>query len=372
MRTETTWIGPALVMATALAGASQGADEVWIHPRCGKLALEKFGPFIELEGGRLTAFDGGAVWASDDDGKSWSKIDAFPARPANQGRPSGRGTLIRTRKGTIVVIYQASVKWGWDDEKREPVEGARMELWVVRSLDGGKTWTEPRKVFDHDSEPVADLETMDIIQTRSGHIVLPFQTVLRHPGRWACRAYVSADDGKSWDRSNLIDLRGAGNHGGAIEPTVVELSDERILMLIRTNLDRFWEAYSSDHGLSWRAIRPSRIDASSAPGFLTRLRSGRLMLAWNRLYPEGENEYPRREANTPVTEYPASWHRTELSIAFSEDDGKTWTKPVVILRNRRGVAYPFILERMNGDIWLTVRFPTKAAVSLREADFAGQ
>ena len=47
-------------------------------------------------------------------------------------------------------------------------------------------------------------------------------------------------------------------------------------MLIRTNYDQFWTAYSSDKGRIWRDIRPSGIEASSAPGFLLRLKSGRL------------------------------------------------------------------------------------------------
>ena len=76
-----------------------------------------------------------------------------------------------------------------------------------------------------------------------------------------------------------------------MEATVAELSNGRLLMLIRTNLDRFWEAYSDDGGRYWREIRPSQIDASSSPGYLIRLASGRLALVWNRLYPEGKKQH---------------------------------------------------------------------------------
>ena len=72
---------------------------------------------------------------------------------------------------------------------------------------------------------------------------------------------------------NIIDLGGHGHHDGAMEPTMVELSDGRLWMLIRTNLDRFWSAFSSDQGLSWRVIRPSDIDTSSAPAAMARLAS---------------------------------------------------------------------------------------------------
>ena len=95
------------------------------------------------------------------------------------------------------------------------------------------------------------------------------------------------DDGKTWKRSNLIDLGGHGHHDGATEPMVAELSDGRLLMLMRTSLDRFWQAFSDDGGRYWRTIQPSSIDASSSPGHLVRLSSGRLVLLWNRLNPEG-------------------------------------------------------------------------------------
>ena len=43
-----------------------------------------------------------------------------------------------------------------------------------------------------------------------------------------------------------------------------------------------------------------------------------------------------------------------MSIAFSEDDGKTWSKPVVVARQKgKSLAYPSIFEYRPGEIWLT-------------------
>ena len=37
--------------------------------------------------------------------------------------------------------------------------------------------------------------------------------------------------------------------------------------------------------------------------------------------------------------------REELSIAFSEDEGKNWTKPAVIARRAKtSIAYPYVFE----------------------------
>ena len=66
---------------------------------------------------------------------------------------------------------------------------------------------------------------------------------------------------------------------------------------------------------------------------LIRLASGRLALLWNRLCPEGRSSIVPG-GSPDFSERQASWQREELSLAFSTDDAKTWTKPVVIGRSR--------------------------------------
>jgi len=76
-----------------------------------------------------------------------------------------------------------------------------------------------------------------------------------------------------------------------------------------------------------------------------------------------------------MSERPVSWHREELSLAFSEDDGKTWTKPIVIARQRGAwLSYPSIFERRPGELWITTRFNVQppVCVSLKEKDCVGK
>jgi predicted neuraminidase len=159
--------------------------------------------------------------------------------------------------------------------------------------------------------------------------VVPFSQYISNPGRLVSRAAISKDGGKSWDLSNLLDIGGAGDHDGAIEPTIVQLRDKRIWMLMRTTRDAFWESYSQDGGLTWSPAAPTAIAASHAPGYMTRLSDGRLILVWNR----GKG-----------------WERKELSVALSTDDGKTWTTPTVVAKGRE-VTYPFVFENEPGDLW---------------------
>jgi len=344
---------------------SASKEERWLDPRCTVLPMDKVGPFVELGDGSLMTIEGNATQQSKDDGRTWSELRTISEEPP-PGRPSGGGLLLKTRDGVILYVYMdmGTYKWAWDDAKREAAEDVRLDVWAIQSLDEGKTWVNRQRIFEGYCGAL-----INIIQTKSGHIVAPVQLLMRNPSRHATHTYVSADNGKTWERSNIIDLGGHGHHDGAMEATVVELQDGRLWMLLRTNWDVFWEAYSSDHGHSWRVINPGEIDTSSAPGHLTRLKSGRLVLVWNRLYPQGKSDYQRRGGDGNLSQVQASWHREELSIAFSEDDSKTWTKPVVFARDKGGLSYPYIFERREGELWVTTWFQGKLCVSLQEADF---
>ena len=77
-------------------------------------------------------------------------------------------------------------------------------------------------------------------------------------------------------------------------------------------------------------------------------------MTWNRLYLLGKNSTQRRGGS--CSETLASWERSELSLAFSDDDGKTWSDPLVIARHKdttKRVSYPRILERRPGELWIT-------------------
>ena len=169
--------------------------------------------------------------------------------------------------------------------------------WAIRSLDQGKSWIDRQRLFCAPNGPVTK-----ILQTQSGHIVVAVQSYLRKPGRKVTRTYVSSDNGKAWWGSNFVDLGGHGHHDGGFEATFEELRDGTLWMLIRTNWDRVWEAYSNDHGLSWRVTKPSNIEASTSPGYLTRLASGRLAPVWNRSHPEGKDCFPRRSGLAPLND----------------------------------------------------------------------
>lgn len=336
-------------MSATVAGAAEEKGPLWVHPRCTPLPTEMSGPFVRLGEGRLLTIKAADAMTSTDEGKTWGKWGAF-ADPQRFEISSEYG-ILRTANSVVIVAFMNMKEqdWRWNSAKHDADPGTRLPTYAARSLDDGKTWEAPQKLHDEWTGCIRN-----IIQTKSGAVVFTSMKLLNNPGRHSVLTYVSKDDGATWRASNVIDLGGCGHHGGVTEATVVQLNDGRLWKLIRTNWGRFWEAFSEDDGVSWRTIRPSAIEASSAPGQMLRLQSGALLLAWNRPFPEGKTEYPLTGGDNEWSEVPVSNHREELSIALSMDDGQTWSAPVVIARQPgQWLSYAYLFEPKPGLVWLT-------------------
>ncbi|NLS96317.1 MAG: exo-alpha-sialidase [Planctomycetaceae bacterium] len=353
-----------------LAAGEEGTTSskgTWLAPGVEELPELPMGPFVRLgDGSILTVDTTSNAMQSLDEGKTWQSRPIFA--DADKYSISQERALFRTAGGVVVLAFmngKEKANWNWDKAISDS-PGARLPTYAVRSPDDGKTWETPQKLHDDWTGAIRNM-----IQTRAGTIVFTSMMMQHNPGRHSVLTYSSPDDGKTWRRSNVIDLGGVGHHGGVTEATIEQLGDGRIWMLMRTNWKTFWEAYSSDEGVTWTSIGPTKIDASSAPGLVQRLQSGRLVLVWNRYYPEGKTDFPLSGGDNQWSEVPVSNHRLELSVMFSEDDGKTWTEPVVIARNEKGwIAYPYLFELHPGELWVTTMQGGLRA-RIYEKDFVG-
>ena len=341
--------------------------KLWLDDRCQPMPTSLQGPFVRLKGGSILAIDNNATYLSKDEGKSWSSPRPLFDQLKNI-RISNERAMICTQKGTVIVAFMnlRERKWTWNN-KLHDAPGAVLPTYVMRSLDDGKTWQDIQKVHDDYTGAVRDM-----IQTKQGRIIFTSMKMQHNPGRHAVITYSSVDDGKSWKPSELIDLGGRGHHGGVTEPSLTELKDGTEWMLIRTNWGEFWSAYSYDGGKFWRTIKPSGIQSSSAPCLLKRLKSGRLLLLWNRPFPQGKKTWPLSGGDGLWSQTPVSNFREELSLALSDDDGKTWTRPAVIARQAGAwLAYPYAFEQQPGVLWITT-MQGNVRVIIREKDFVAQ
>ena len=336
---------------------------LWISDHVHEIkGLDRMGPFVRLNDGVILTVDTTTTFISKDEGKTWTEYAIF--KESDKFSISKERALIRTRSGVIILAFinmEEVGKFEWQADIMDfPAEKAIAPTYAIRSVDNGKTWQDLQKLHDDWTGAIRD-----IIQTRDGNVVFTSMMMRHNPGRHSVVTYTSKDDGKRWLRSNVIDLGGIGHHGGVTESTIEQFADGRIWMLMRTNWGKFWEAYSGDEGLTWKNFKPTDIDASAAPGILKRLQSDRLVLVWNRVYAQGKKEYPAKGGDGQWSEVPASWNREDLSIMFSNDDGKSWTPPSVFAKIVRkgtareallGLSYPYFFEAKPGEIWITTMF----------------
>jgi len=350
---------PALALLLAVAASPQQTR--WLHPKARPLPSPYMGPFVTTADGAILTVDKGDALLSRDRGRTWQATPMFPGRNI-EIRPER--ALLQTRAGTILLVFlnQNEVRWSWNDVSREAAPDVRLDVWAVRSTDSGRTWTGLQRIQSGYCGAIRD-----IIQTKSGRVVVTAQNIVPPVPRHWTVTYSTADEGLTWTPSNILDLGGSGHHDGSIEATVEQLRDGRLWLLMRTSLDRFWQAHSDDDGQRWTSFGPSSIEASTAPGLLKRLRSGRLILLWNRPHPEGR-KLERRPGGQAYAQ-PVWAHRGELSMAFSNDDGKTWSKPVVIAREEgKSLAYPYLYEPEPGTLWITT-MQGGVRLLLNERDF---
>ena len=138
-------------------------------------------------------------------------------------------------------------------------------------------------------------------------------------------AYCTTDKGKSFTRLGgaSVPQRSYDEH------MLLELEDGSLAMFVRTFYG-IGVSYSYDGGKSWTEGEDSGLGGPCSRFFITRLRSGRVLLI---------NHY----------KYTGRSHLTAL---LSEDDGRSW-KYSLLLDERTGIAYPDAKEADDGYIYIT-------------------
>jgi predicted neuraminidase len=119
-----------------------------------------------------------------------------------------------------------------------------------------------------------------------------------------------------------------------IQPTLVPLDDDRVLMMLRDRNEgrSVHTSYSDDNGWTWSEAEPSELPNPDAAIDALRLRDGRILLVYNH----------------------AESGRENLRIAISADQGRTWRSGAIIEEaENKEYSYPNLVEDQRGRIHLT-------------------
>ncbi len=303
---------------------------------------------------------------SDDEGKTWSwprtLLDgAIDDRDAGVLETANGSLLVTTFTSLAYVDYelkkairQKDSEQGWPKDRlqnwlavherlNEKQRQDELGQWMIRSTDGGITWSEryPSIV----NSPHGPIQLSDGRQLYAGvKLWDPSRTV------GVCQ---SADDGQSWTWLAEIPTRPGDDAKNYHELHAVEVGDGTIIVQIRNHNTadnrETLQCESKDGGKTWTI--PHSIGVWGLPSHLLRLSDGRLLMSYgHRRKPFG------------------------IQARLSQDSGESWSEPLSIASDGVGgdLGYPSTVELSGGRL-LTVwyeRMKQSPKAVLRQAEWS--
>jgi hypothetical protein len=295
---------------------------------------------------------------SDDNGRTWSAPKPLFDLPRETGVFGYYDFLVDSDGELHFFFLLEPPRHG-----RAPEE--QLDIYYVRSTANRTHWEPCRPIWTGRG---GDL--LSVIQLRSGRLLLPISyrtkrnwgnrgdgfDAYTYTGQFNSSAIYSDDGGKTWikSQSELKTLTpDIGTIEGAVEPVVLQLGDGRVWMLIRSQMGRFYESFSSDDGANWAGPIPTSIDSSDSPAALVRLPDNRMAMLWNNCL-----RFPYAYGGRHV-----------LHAAISGDDGRTWRGYREVMRDPLrnqppppsgdfGPSYPYATVTKEGNILFSMACET--------------
>lgn len=281
---------------------AKSAREVISHPRGGLFPVQDILPSGEI----ITVSRGGAghlgqngrldITRSRDAGLTWTP----PAVLIDSEQDDRNPAFGVTGAGTVIMAYMRQASYA-EDRKYTP-EIQNSDVCVVRSEDGGLSWTAPEYL---DRETYPHLSPFGrIITLSNGTVLMPVYTAGGSPELGPGSYFITSDDdGKTWSEPKLVakDMN---------EVSIIELPNGELLAATRETArehQRLWTCRSSDLGETWSEVELVTDDRQH-PADLVLIDETTLLLLY------GNRQGPYR-----------------IEGKVSKDNGKTWLPETLAL-----------------------------------------
>lgn len=264
---------------------------------------------------------------SGDDGQTWSDLKLVADPPFRASEP-GVWVDPQGRLWLMLNFYPKGLC------------GGETEMWTITTDDPDEedpNWSAPRLL-------ARDLNSFNKpVVLESGMWLWPTGNWwegrdLEHPSR----PLLSADQGQTFEPGGPVLVPPEVREFD--EYNVVQLRDARLWLLTRTKGGPY-QAFSTDGGRTWTKAEPHpTIKHAVARHFLTRLRSGKLLLVKH-------GDIDRKTG------------RQQLMAFVSDDDGQTW-QGGLMLDERKEVSYPDGCQAPDGTIYVIYDFERDRAAQI--------
>jgi predicted neuraminidase len=251
------------------------------------------------------------IWLSRHDGESWTApVEVVNGVQDEKLRhPCWNPVLFQMRQGELLLFYKVgpspSTWWGM----------------LVRSTDGGKSWSKPERLPDEIAGPIKNKPVL----LSDGRLLCPSST---EDKGWRVHMEWTSDGGKTWDRTEALN---GGLTQRAIQPTIFRHGGEKLQMLCRNGLPTvILQSWSDDGGKTWTDLTPTELPHPGSGIDGVTLAGGQHLLVYNHTH-KG---------------------RSPLNLAASSD-GKTWQAALVLESEPGEYSYPAIIQSSDGLVHIT-------------------
>lgn len=255
---------------------------------------------------------------SFDNGKTWQVIERLVDYPLGESA-SDPSLILDETTGELFLFF---------NYMNLTTEKNIYYLKMISSKDNGKTWSAPRDLTSQitKSDWKNDFKFITSgrgFQTKDGTLIHTLVNLDK-----GLHLFKSEDHGINW---SLIDTA----INPADESKVIQLSDERLMINSRVNdLGARFVHTSKDNGATWQsAVDPQLEDPSCNASLI--------------VYPSKDRKASRILLFSNLNSKDS---RENLTVRYSMDDGKTWSKGKTIYAGK--AAYSSMTVLKNGDIGL--------------------
>jgi alpha-L-rhamnosidase len=204
--------------------------------------------------------------------------------------------------------------------------------WLIRSRDGGITWSAPKALPEGFLGPVKNKPVL----LDDGVLICPVST---EGHGWKVHFELTADGGETWKMSQA-----PGGTLQAIQPSILFHKDGSLQVLCRSQNRAILESWSKDKGRTWSPLTPTSLPNNNSGTDAVTLADGRQLLVYNHVLPP-----PGKSKG----------QRSPLNVAISPD-GKEWYAAVVLENDTLGqYSYPSVIQSSDGMVHIVYTWRRK-------------